>query len=300
MRALAGESTDNVEMFVRNAQLPNGLLIAATARPLLDAAHQVCGATVVFRDITALRRAEQEVIRANVELRAAQSRQSELSAFLVHDLKSPLSGILASVATLESGVSAEAQREYLVDIRESALSMRRMVLDLLDVHTAEDGALVIDRSPVAVEELLRDVHAAMAPRAAQRSQRLHVRARYIPRVMLNRDLLYRVLQNLIDNSIKYSPAASNIWVDAELSAAGSLLLRVRDEGAGVPPALRGRIFEKYAQLDRDVRGRHRDSRGLGLRFCHLAVEAHGGRVWVDDNTPRGACFFVELPLARST
>lgn len=299
LRALAGEATDNVEVLVRSDQVPHGVLIAATARPLFDVERRVCGASILVRDISALRRAEEHVIRANAELRAAQQRQSELSAFLVHDLKSPLSAILTSVGSLASGVTVDEQRECVRDIRESALSMRRMVLDILDVHTAEDGALVADLFPVDVAALLEEVRAAMAPRAAQRSQRVHVVSSALPRMMLNADLLRRVLQNLVDNSIKYSPTASNIWLDAQLNA-DALLLRVRDEGVGVPPALRTRIFEKYVQLERDVRGRHRDSRGLGLRFCQLAVEAHGGKVWVGDNTPKGACFFVELPRLPRT
>jgi signal transduction histidine kinase len=115
----------------------------------------------------------------------------------------------------------------------------------------------------------------------------------VPTWKLDEELMRRVLQNLVDNCIKYGPAGGTIDIDAA-SAPNKLAISVRDQGHGVPEDLRERIFEKYARIEREPSGRHRDSRGLGLRFCRLAVEAHGGRIWVEDNRP-GAIFRVELP-----
>jgi EAL domain-containing protein (putative c-di-GMP-specific phosphodiesterase class I)/signal transduction histidine kinase len=299
VRALAGEATDNVEMLVRKPNDARSVLISATGRPLRDPEGAICGASVVFRDVGALRRAEQEAGRASADLRAAQRRQAELSAFMVHDLKSPLTAILGSVSVLLEGPpTAGEERDCLRDIRDSALSMHRMVLDLLDVHTAEDGALAAEFEPVHIAELLEEVLLAMAPRAAQRGQRVDlVLATEEVVVFADRELLRRVLQNLVDNCMKYGPTGGRIALEARLGAGERVVFSVRDEGPGVPVALRERIFEKYAQLERDAGARQRDSRGLGLRFCQVAVEAHGGRVWVEDNVPKGACFCVELPLA---
>jgi signal transduction histidine kinase len=107
----------------------------------------------------------------------------------------------------------------------------------------------------------------------------------------------RVLQNLVDNCIKYGPAGDTIDIGAS-SMGNRLELRVRDHGSGVPEEMREKIFEKYARIDSDMNGRHRDSRGLGLRFCRLAVEAHGGRIWVENNAP-GAVFRVQIPMAQA-
>lgn len=297
VRALAGQATD-VEMCVRNAIVPQGMHVRVTARPILDAQGSVRGACAVFRDVTAFRRAEQVALRVQAELDGSQRRRAELSAFLVHDLKSPLSAILGSVSSIMEGTTSPAeQRECLRDIRDSALAMHRMVLDMLDLHMAEDGALIADRQPFEIAGLLEEVRAAMGPRAAQRGQRIEISAVEPGTIVRgDRDLLRRVLQNLVDNCIKYGPSGGTIRLDARLAGSASLLLRVRDEGPGVPVALRQRIFEKYAQGEPRAGVRHRDSRGLGLRFCQVAVEAHGGRVWVEDNQPKGACFSIELPI----
>ena len=113
--------------------------------------------------------------------------------------------------------------------------------------------------------------------------------------LLDVDLMRRVLQNLVDNCVKYGRRGGTIWLDAAPVDPDRVLIRVRDDGPGVSVELRTRIFEKYSVVERDAAGRRLDSRGLGLRFCHVVVEAHGGRIWVEDNEPRGACFCVELP-----
>jgi K+-sensing histidine kinase KdpD len=298
VRALEGEETRDVEMFVRNAQLPEGVLIAVTGRPLLDAAGRVAGAAVVFRDITALRRAEDEIKAAVAALHETQRLKDELSTFLVHDFKGPLTSIMVSADLLQMAGGRAEDPESVEDIREGARMLHRMVLDLLDIQLAEDGGLKLTREDVSVAGLLNEVREATAPRAAASDQRMVMRAATDDfTVVADLDLMRRVLQNLVDNCVKYGPQGGTIWMDASRHGDGSVLLRVCDEGPGVPPDMRERIFEKYARFERDAATPRRDSRGLGLRFCRVVVEAHGGRVWVEDHEPRGACFCVELPAA---
>jgi signal transduction histidine kinase len=108
------------------------------------------------------------------------------------------------------------------------------------------------------------------------------------------ELLRRVLENLVDNACKYSPDGATIALSAERDAT-SLRLRVTDDGPGVSEAFREKIFQKYVQLERDAEKHARTSRGLGLVFCRLAAEAHGGRIRVFDARPRGTTFEVEIP-----
>jgi signal transduction histidine kinase len=298
VRALQGEDTNNVELFIRNAVVPDGVLICATGRPLLDEQGNITGATVVFRDITLLRKAQEELVRANHQLMEMQKRQAELSAFIVHDLKSPLTGILGNAdVLLERRIPEAAARGCLNDIRESARSLHRMVLDLLDVHLGEDGALVLERSDVNLGELCEEVRSVMAARVAETGQHLAI-ASGLEAYTINgdRELLRRVLQNLVDNGVKYGPPQGTIFIEAGIHSPESVLLRVRDEGPGVPLSLRERIFDKYAHVEcSSLRGH--DSRGLGLRFCQMAVGLHGGRIWVEDNQPHGASFCVSLPVS---
>ncbi|MFM2421020.1 MAG: hypothetical protein RL385_5743 [Pseudomonadota bacterium] len=110
------------------------------------------------------------------------------------------------------------------------------------------------------------------------------------------DLIRRVLENLLDNALRYTPSRSTVQLGVGVGEQGELMLSVADGGPGIPEAERERVFEKYAQLDRaDDRAQQRFGRGIGLTFVKMAVEAHGGRIWVEDRAVRGACFQIRLP-----
>jgi len=112
------------------------------------------------------------------------------------------------------------------------------------------------------------------------------------------DLIRRVLENLLDNALRYTPSRSTVQLGVGLGAKGELMLSVADGGPGIPEAERERVFEKYAQLDRpDDHAQQRFGRGIGLTFVKMAVEAHGGQIWVEDRAVRGACFQIRLPPA---
>ena len=103
------------------------------------------------------------------------------------------------------------------------------------------------------------------------------------------ELVRRILENLVDNAIRYAPEGSAITITA-IRVDGNIEIRIADAGAGVPPAVREQVFERFVQLE----GTTRTGRGLGLAFCKVAVEAHGGRIWIEDANP-GAVFCVRLP-----
>jgi two-component system sensor histidine kinase/response regulator len=113
------------------------------------------------------------------------------------------------------------------------------------------------------------------------------------RVHVDPDLLRRLLANLVENAIRHAPAKSKVFVKTR-DEEGGLVIRVIDSGRGVPPDLRERIFDPFIQLEGLDRPETRGGRGLGLTFCKLAAEAHGGRIWVEDASP-GSVFVVSLP-----
>lgn len=127
VRALQGQPTDNVEMFIRNPQVPEGVLIAVTGRPQHDETGAISGATVVFRDITQLRRAERALEAANEQLREARRREAELATFIVHDLRGPLTGIVANTSSLVAHQPPGARGEALMDSHLCAQTMERML-----------------------------------------------------------------------------------------------------------------------------------------------------------------------------
>jgi len=174
--------------------------------------------------------------------------------------------------------------------------MLRMIYNLLDISRSEDGALQVQRSELDLAASVRDTCHLMARRAEERRQILEVSLPNDALMMwADPDLMRRLIENLLDNALRYTPARGRVRVTADASG-DHVELRIADEGPGIPEAQRSRVFEKYARLDRpDDRAQERFGRGLGLTFCKLVVEGHGGTIAIEDNAPRGACFFVRLP-----
>lgn len=261
--------------------------------PARNGGEALTGAVVIFRDVTALKNALADLERSNDELREAQRMKEELNAFIVHDLKNPLSTVLALADLMETAeeIDPDQVRADAAETRAAAERMHRMVLDLLDLQLSEDGSLEMEREPVPVRNLLEEVAQTLRARAPGIAV-----GEVAPGLTLeiDRSLAFRLLTNLVDNCVKYGPPSGSILLEASVEGDGSAVLSVQDEGPGVPEELKERIFDKYAQLERDLGRRAADSRGLGLRFCRVVAEAHGGEIWVENVQPNGARFIVKL------
>ena len=228
----------------------------------------------------------------------AKRQKEELSALVVHDLKSPLTVILSNVHYLKDAKLNAEERDAMRDVLSSAESMHRMVMNLLDISRSEDGTLVPRLEEIDFGALVERVCDAVRRRIEDRNLKLTYEGA-VSRLRADKDLLQRLVENLIDNGIKYTPAGGSINVRVRPVEGESVELRVDDDGPGVPEEFRERIFEKYVQLDRDVQAHARSSRGLGLAFCRLAAESHGGRIWVEANPPKGSTFCVRIPTGSS-
>ncbi|MHB2019893.1 MAG: ATP-binding response regulator [Candidatus Xenobia bacterium] len=240
-----------------------------------------------------------ELIRVQRDaLLAAQSRKEELTAFLVHDLKNQLTVIMGNAQFLITDASLpQGSLEIVQDVVDSSESMHRMVLNLLDISRSEDSALFAHWSEVDCAGLIEDLRSAVARRVTQNRHTMEVSLKLETNtIRADRELLRRLLENLIDNAIKYVPTGGTICLEAE-SISGQVELRVRDDGPGIPETYREKIFEKYGQIDPEGAAR-RVSRGLGLTFCRLVAEVHGGRIWVEENQPHGSVFCLRLPEAQ--
>jgi signal transduction histidine kinase len=225
----------------------------------------------------------------------AQRQKEELAALVVHDLKNPLAAILANVQYLVGAQHLLGEdREALLDVFSSAQSMHRMVMNLLDISRSEDGSLVPRLIDIDCKQLVEDACNTVRRRSDERRIRI-THDVTTPTVQADGDLIRRLLENLLDNGIKYTPAGSTIHVMVHTVNERFMELRVLDEGLGIAPEHREAIFEKYIRLDENPE--HNSSRGLGLAFCRLAAEAHGGRIWVEPNPLRGSAFCVQLPLS---
>ncbi|HVJ88948.1 MAG TPA: response regulator [Labilithrix sp.] len=250
------------------------------------------------RSLLRIKRLQDELRKERDALIQVQRQKDELSALLVHDLKNPLASILANGDFVSEAPSLEQPlREATRDILAAATTMHRMVVNLLDINRSEEGLLILNREPVKPARLIDELHAEARRRLMNREQKLLVNCSDAQLIDADPRLLFRILENLLDNCMKYTPSKGTIWIDVTDADGSSVEIRVRDEGKGIPADYRDRVFEKFVQVDRDARAHARTSHGLGLVFCRLATEAHGGKIWVEDNVPRGSCFCLRLPAA---
>src|SRR4029078_1778236 len=246
-----------------------------------------------------------DVIRAQHDaLLGANRQKEELTALIVHDLKNPLSSILSNAQyVLGRQPLGVDETEAPDDVVRASQAMVRLVMNLLDVSRSEDGALIPHVTEFDLTTLLAEVCKEMGRRVEDKDQKLRPTfAAAVGPVRADRDLIRRVLENLIDNAYKYGPRQTTISIEIlaatmDDGAEPAVEIRVRDEGEGVPVPYRHLIFEKYGRVE--GRGGHaaRGSHGLGLVFCRRAVGVHGGAIWVEDGAGRGGCFCVRLPVA---
>lgn len=227
------------------------------------------------------------------DLLRLQLQKERLMSFVVHDLKNPVGSmdLHAQLLLRDPGLS-EGSRNSATQIRADARQLARMILNLLDLSKGDEGKLFAKRSDIDIGSMAAELVAELTVAAQARRIRLEVRID-ATRLRADEDLLRRLLVNLLENAIRHAPAESDVTLSA-ISSTDGIDLRVADRGPGVPPELRERVFDPYVQLDSKERQSGRGSRGLGLAFCRLAVEAHAGRIWIEDASP-GAVFCVRIP-----
>jgi PAS domain S-box-containing protein len=224
--------------------------------------------------------------------------REDLAHTVVHDLKNPLTAIMGSLDILSATARdqlSDAQRQILRAATGGGHRLLGLVETLLDVSRLEGGAMPVERATVPLLPLLQEIAELEQPLAERKLLRLSCTVE--PEALAvdaDRTLVLRVLQNLVGNAIKFTPGGGSVRMHARPDAEPGLVqVVVEDSGPGIGPELRERLFEKFA-AGRDPRS----GTGLGLLFCRLAVEAHGGRIWVESDPGRGAAFRFTLPVAR--
>jgi signal transduction histidine kinase len=230
------------------------------------------------------------------DLLRLQLQKERLMAFVVHDLKNPVNAmdLHAQLLARDKTLTAEA-RESAAQIRIAAKRLGRMILNLLDLSKGDEGKLTPKRVSIEVASLFRKVAAEIEVAARERDVRLDVETA-VERVDADEDLLQRTLVNLLENAVRHAPKGTVVRLDCRRADAATEI-RVADAGQGIPSSMRAQIFDPFVQLEDGALPASRSGRGLGLAFCRLAVEAHDGRIWIEDADP-GAVFAVSIPDVR--
>jgi two-component system, sensor histidine kinase and response regulator len=221
-------------------------------------------------------------------------QKERLSSFVVHDLKNPVNSLdLHAQVLLRQPDLPPRARDSVLHIRSEARALLRLILNLLDISKSEEGRLTTHPAAIELDALTAEILEAFAIRA-QDSRVTLKRDLEAESVRADPDLLRRVLENLIDNALRHAPQGSTLTITSRRDGA-NVELRVIDQGRGIAPEQRDKIFERFVQ-GKTEQMLTRSGRGLGLAFCRLAVEAHGGSIRVEDANP-GAAFCVRLPDA---
>lgn len=238
-----------------------------------------------------------EIAESYRRLRELERLRDDLTYMIVHDLRTPLTSLLTGLQTVPLVGDLNPTQSEMLDIAtDGGETLLGMINDLLDVEKMEQESVPLDKMPLAAERLIAQAVAQVTLLAASESLTLTSEAdSNLPEFVGDEDKLRRTLVNLMGNAIKFTPQGGTVTVGASLSGENTLRFFVRDTGEGIPADALSRIFEKFGQVESRQAGR-KMSTGLGLTFCKLAVEAHGGRIWAESTLGSGSVFYFTLPV----
>ena len=231
------------------------------------------------------------------ELTELERMRDDLMHMIVHDLQNPLTNILGSLQMMNHALREEDKSLPMLDVLQVAMRsskrLRRLIDSLLDLRQLEEGKADLNKILVPPRLLAREAVEVVQPVIEKKRQTLSMdMPPDLPPIRVDRDMITRVLTNLLDNAAKFTSVKGEIALTVEMGE-DNLMFTVSDNGPGIPRDAQGHIFERFTRLEstRTTKGT-----GLGLPFCKLAVEAHGGEIWVESTPGEGSHFTFKLPL----
>jgi signal transduction histidine kinase len=232
-------------------------------------------------------------IQTHLLLHRLEKLRLDLTHMVVHDLRNPLTVICYFLDLLEmdegQNLSASA-RKLVPSVRRCAEELRNMISSILDVSKMEAGEMALHRELCDLNVLIRDVVDSTQPLPDDRSVTFED-AGSVLTVRVDSGLIRRVFQNLLSNALKYTPMGGVVRIVAHANLA-EIRVAITDMGRGIAPEYHQQIFEKFGQVEV---GNNRQGTGLGLTFCKMAVEAHGGHIGVESEVGKGSTFWITLP-----
>jgi len=255
------------------------VVLEVKTRPIV-VNDEVCGFQGIGRDVT--------------ERRQIEAMKADFQAMISHDMKNPISIIVGYTEILlnDYGVDS-ACREMLVSIDSSARGLLHLIMNFLDLSKIEAGALRLHRVETDINEVLHQVVRYQDPLARVKRIELTESLGQVPALYVDRIQMDRVFVNLVGNAIKYTPPTGRVSVQTS-TYNGTVEIRIKDTGPGIPPEQQGQLFGKYQRLSPAAQ---MEGTGLGLFIAKSMIDAHGGMVRVESAPNQGATFIVSLPVA---
>lgn len=258
---------------------------------------------IVRQRTRALAESEAQLRRKNVELDRLNRMKAEFIAIAAHELRTPMTSVVGYLDLIVEGRLGELPpdlRRPVSSLRRNAHRLKRLVDDMLDASRLETGRVSLRRAPCSLAEILAAAADEARPIATAKRLEVTIDVGNVPPLDADSDKIHQVVSNLVANSIKYTAEGGSIKLTADVHQ-GKARLRVWDNGIGIPPPLRARIFEPFSDVNsaKHHTSNSPDSAGLGLYVARAIVELHGGTIAVDSEEGRYCEFTVLLPLAGS-
>ncbi len=240
--------------------------------------------------------------KTNDNLMESERLRDNLTHMIVHDLRNPITALMGGMdlllMTLDDKMNAD-QKRLLQNARHSNQVLLQLVNEILDINKMEAGKFELNLEPLNVCTLVEQNTEAMQGAAEREGQNLEMSVCAADAtVMCDPQLVGRVIANLLTNAFKYTPEGGTITTSVGMVGNEQIKICVRDTGPGIPKEYQKHIFDKFGQVKEQ--GNERRGTGLGLTFCKMVVEAHGGRIWVESEIGKGSCFSFTLPIAGPT
>lgn len=245
---------------------------------------------------------EEDALRAQTELRSIVELKEQFVSNVSHELRTPVTSIAGSLGLLHSGAGGALtdKASSLVDIAtRNAARLKRLVDDLLDIGKLDTGQVTMTLGEVDLRDVLHDAVEQNQPFADQLGVTLGlVTPAAQVRAMTDADRLFQAITNLVSNGAKFSPPGSTVTLALD-EADGGAIIRVSDQGPGVPADFRARLFDRFSQSDAAPGRSDMPGTGLGLAITKGIVERLGGTVRLDEDVAQGAAFEIRLPLRQA-
>ncbi len=243
-----------------------------------------------------------ELEAQNRKLRELEHMKEELTNMVVHDIKNSLfeMSFILQLFLKHKRMFNEKQLNFLKIGIDNCDHMKSMIQNILDIYKMQEGKLSLNKELTYIDDIINQTTEMFVPSLELNDLQIGVFVDdELPVVEIDRILITRVLSNLIYNAIKHTPRGGDITVRAYPEGGDTIRVDVENDGDTIPPEFRQKIFDRFEQLEIREKGIISGSCGLGLTFCKMAIEAHGGRIWVEDREDSlGSKFSFSLPVAE--
>ena len=271
--------------------------ILATASPLLDAAGKAAGVSLIARDITE-RKAAEQALRERDAAEDASRLKSEFLATMSHELRTPLTGVIGFAEYLRAGQAGpvnEEQAECLDSVHKSSLHLLELINGILDLSKIEAGKMELAPETFSLHEAVDEVYGVITSLASKKGIRVERRVTpTLSRVTLDRTKFVQVLYNLLSNGVKFTDTGGCVQLEIDVPRSAHIRIRVADTGIGIDTRDIDKLFKNFHQLDGGDARRH-EGAGLGLALTKKIVELQRGAITVESAPGQGSVFTVTLP-----